>query len=139
MKTTQLTQKEYIGKNGKETSDFPSKDLFSVNGPHISGDVDDLFNHNREFLLMKVHTDILSDSGIMINDTVVIDPIANPENGEVVILKLDNELMIRKYQKHYNRLTFYGENEKISPLQIEPGYEQFTIVGVVKYVIKRVG
>jgi SOS-response transcriptional repressor LexA len=138
METIHLAQNKFVSTNGKETVNATERDLFSLNIPQMKGGVEELFNQNREFLLMKVHTDILSDSGIMINDTVVIDPLARPENDQVVILNLDNELLIRKYQKNHNRLTFYGENKKISPLQIEPGYDQFSIVGVVKYVIRSV-
>ena len=125
----------------KEIAGFKEKKIESE--PGISKEMNgykpefaDLFHQNSSFRFMKVHTDVLEEMGIKINDLVVVDPAGIPTTGKIVVVKVDDTLMIRRYEKMRNGFVLNAENQKIAPLKIEPGYNHVSLIGVVVYVIK---
>lgn len=96
----------------------------------------DLINLNSPFRFMKIHTSLMEREGIFINDIAVIDTCQIPQNGKIVVVKIDDTLMIRKYEKVKNGFLLHLNGQNISPLKIESGYENVEIIGVVTFVIK---
>lgn len=96
----------------------------------------DLFKEDSPFRFMKIHTGLMEDAGIKRNDIAVINPQEVPVNGKIIVVKIDNSLMIRRYEKIKNGFLLHADAQKIAPLKIEPGYNSVDIIGVVNYIIK---
>ena len=96
----------------------------------------DLFNQDTRFRFMKIHTDLLKESGINRNDITVIDPEEVPVTGKIIVVKVDDTLMIRRYEKMKNGFLLHADAQKVSPLKIEYGYNNVEIIGVVTFIIK---
>ena len=96
----------------------------------------ELINPNSRYRFMKVQTTLMEEEGIYKNDIVVIDPEEIPVNGKIVVVKLDDTFMIRRYEKMKNGFVLYADAHKVSSLVIEPGYENLELLGVVTFIIK---
>ena len=96
----------------------------------------DLFKEDSSFRFMKIHTQLLEKEGINRNDIAVIDPEGIPVTGKIVVVKVDNTLMIRRYEKMKKGFLLHADAQKVSPLIIEPGHDQTEIIGVVTFIIK---
>ena len=116
----------------KAGTDSKAPDIMNGRKPEFS----DVFHSNSLFRFMKVHTGLMKEMGIQIGDIVVIDPAGIPATGKIVVVKVDDTLMIRRYEKMGNGFVLHAENQKISPLKIERGYNDVNLIGVVIYVIK---
>lgn len=98
----------------------------------------DLIIQNSPFRFMKIHTSLMEKEGIYKNDIAVIDPAQIPVNGKIIVANIDDTLMIRRYEKVKNGFVLHVDDQKISPLKIEPGYDKVEIIGVVTFIIKSV-
>ncbi len=96
----------------------------------------ELINPNSRYRFMKVQTTLMEEEGIYKNDIAVIDPEEIPVNGKIVVVKLDDTFMIRRYEKMKNGFVLYADAHKVSSLVIEPGYENLELLGVVTFIIK---
>lgn len=96
----------------------------------------DLFNQDSPFRFMKINTSLMEETGINRNDIAVIDPEGIPVTGKIVVVKVDDTLMIRRYEKMKNGFLLHADAQKVSPLIIESGYDKSKIIGVVTFIIK---
>lgn len=111
------------GEMPKELNDYRSK--FS-----------ELINQNSPFRFMKIHTTLMEKEGIYRNDIAVIDPEEIPVTGKIVVVKLDDTIMIRRYEKIKGGILLHADGENISPLNIYHGYDKLDLLGVVAFIIK---
>lgn len=82
------------------------------------------------------------DLGIEPNDLVIIDRLNQPENGAKVLARLGNEYTIKKFSEieTYNkRKKFYlvPANNKYKRREVFK-HDDFEIIGVVTYILKKV-
>ena len=117
-----------------------NKDKENISFESCSGklEFDEIFRQDSPARFMKINTDLMEESGIFKNDIVIIDPQDEVVNGKIILASVNDTLMIRRYEKIKSGHILYGDSKKISPLRIEEGYDQFKMLGVVAYIIKRV-
>ena len=115
-----------------------NKDKENISFESFNGKLafNDIFRQDSSARFMKVDTDLMEEVGIFKNDILVIDPQLQCVNGKVIVVKVGETLMVRRYEKIKSGVILYGDSKKISPLKIEEGYDQFKILGVVVYIIK---
>lgn len=83
---------------------------------------------------LKVHGDSMIDEGILDGDYVVVEKIANPRNGDVVVALIDNNnVTLKKFYKEKNRIRLQPANAKYGAIYATNP----TIQGKVKGVIRR--
>ena len=85
--------------------------------------------------LMKVHSGVMVSAGIHSGDTVIIDRSVKVESGKIVIAALNGEILIRRFEKTFNKIRLVPGTSTLSPIDIDPSCESFSIWGVVTYVI----
>jgi len=56
-------------------------------------------------------------------------------SGRVIIAALNGEMLIRRFEKSFNKMRLLPETPKLSPIDIDPMNSEFMIWGVVTYVI----
>jgi DNA polymerase V len=76
-------------------------------------------------------------AGIFDGDTVIVDRSIKPVSGKVVIAVLNGDMLIRRFEKGFNTMRLVPETNRLAPIDIDP-YAEFTIWGVVTYVIHQV-
>ncbi len=84
---------------------------------------------------MRVSSNSMEDAGIQQGDIVVVDRSILCKNGQVVIAVIDGEMLIRRYEKSFNKLRLVPECGRLAPLEVNE-MQDCSIWGVVTYVIK---
>ncbi len=99
-------------------------------------DLNEQLIHNKPAtFFMRVNSDAMTEAGIFKGDTVIIDRSVKAVNGKVVIAILNGEMLIRRYEKNFNKVRLIPESARIAPIDIDLSCGDFSIWGVVTYVI----
>ena len=98
---------------------------------------EELIRNKPATFFMRVNSDNMKATGIYKEDVVIVDRSLKPVNGKVVIAILNDELLIRRFEKINNKIRLLTDSNKLSPINIEAGCEGFGIWGVVTYVIHK--
>lgn len=84
--------------------------------------------------IFKVAGDSMIGAGIFPGSTLLVDRSIAPVSGQVVIVDIDGEWMVKRLQRRDGWLRLLSENPAHPPIIINEGQE-LTIFGVVTYVI----
>ena len=77
----------------------------------------------------------MTGAGIYHGDTVIVDRSIKATNGKVVIATLNGEMLIRRLEKTFNRIRLIPETSRLSAIDVDTSGSDFSIWGVVTYVI----
>jgi DNA polymerase V len=94
-----------------------------------------LIRNKPATFFMRVNSDAMNAAGISKGDVVIIDRSLKPVNGKVVIANLNGEMLIRRLENLRNKVRLLPETDKLSPIEIDASCCDFSIWGVVTYVI----
>ena len=84
---------------------------------------------------MRVNSEAMIHAGIHPGDVAIVDRSLKPTNGRIVIATLNGEMLIRRFEKTFNKMRLIPETDRLAPIDIDPFSEEFSIWGVVTYVI----
>lgn len=99
-------------------------------------DLNEHLIHNKPAtFFMRMNSEAMADAGIYQGDIIIIDRSVKAVSGKVVIAVLNGEMLIRRYEKTFNKIRLIPETSRLSPIDIDPSCEDFAIWGVVNYVI----
>ena len=84
---------------------------------------------------MRVSGDAMMGAGIFHGDVVIVDRNIKAVNGKVVIAVLNGEMLIRRFEKNFNKLRLVPETPRLSPIDVDLSGAEFSVWGVVTYVI----
>lgn len=94
-----------------------------------------LIRNKPATFFMRVKGNTMTGAGIHDGDVVIVDRSVKPVSGRVVIAALNGEMLIRRLEKTFNKIRLLPETSKLSPIDIDPFNAEFSIWGVVTYVI----
>jgi DNA polymerase V len=94
-----------------------------------------LIRNKPATFFMRVHSNAMQNTGISQGDVVIVDRSLKPLSGKVVIANLNGEMLIRRFEKISNKVRLLPEADKLSPIEIDASCCNFSIWGVVIYVI----
>lgn len=90
----------------------------------------------KDVFALKVRGDSMIDDGIFDGDYVIIERIANPKNGDIVVSLLDNEnVTLKRFYKEKNRIRLQPANGKYSPIYTTKVSIQGRVLGVIRKFI----
>ncbi len=141
MEINQFKTTAYNGSKG-----FSQWDVQSANATGFGAAADDfmergidlneqLIRNKPATFFMRVNSNAMQNAGIFEGDVVIIDRSLSPISGKVVIANLNGELLIRRLEKTMNKVRLVPETPKLSAIEIDPSCNDFSIWGVVTYVI----
>lgn len=84
--------------------------------------------------IFKVAGDSMIGAGIFPGSTLLVDRSIAPVSGQVVIVDIDGEWMVKRLQRRGGWVRLLSENPAHPPIIINEGQE-LTVFGVVTYVI----
>ena len=130
----------------KGSKGFTQNDIPVTNATGFSAAADDymqrgidlneqLIRNKPSTFFMRVNSDAMTGAGIFNGDIVIIDRSLKPLTGKVVIAILNGEMLIRRYEKSFHKIRLLPDSDKLSPIDIDISCEDFSIWGVVTYVI----
>lgn len=94
-----------------------------------------LIRNKATTFFRRVNSDAMQAAGISKGDVIIIDRSLKPSNGKVVIANLNGEMLIRRLEKIKNKVRLLPESNNLSAIEIDTLCCDFSIWGVVTYVI----
>jgi repressor LexA len=95
----------------------------------------DLFKKQPHFLL-RVHGMSMRDAGILDGDLVAVHRTPEVRNRQIVVVRLENEVTVKRYRQEGHRVWLLPENPEFEPIQVDLREQALTIEGVVVGVIR---
>ncbi len=89
-------------------------------------------------LEMEVMTNVMEEEGINIGDRLVIKEGKRAADGQIIIARLNGELLLRKLQTDGIQVRLLPGGSKLAPLEIDTRFCRFEVVGVVTHVIRKI-
>ena len=94
-----------------------------------------LIRNKPATFFMRVSGDAMVGAGIFNGDVVIVDRSVKAASGKVVIATLNGEMLIRRLEKTFNKIRLVPETARLSPIDVDLSASEFSIWGVVTYVI----
>lgn len=94
-----------------------------------------LIRNKPATFFMRVSGDAMVGAGIFNGDVVIVDRSVKSASGKVVIATLNGEMLIRRLEKTFNKIRLVPETTRLSPIDVDLSGSEFSIWGVVTYVI----
>lgn len=95
-----------------------------------------LFSEKADFLL-KVRGDSMINIGIFEQDLLAIRKANTARDNEIVVARIDDEVTVKRYQRHGASVSLIAENDNYSPIEVNLQTQSFAIEGVVVGLIRQ--
>jgi DNA polymerase V len=123
----------------RENSSSASSDFGAVDYSLHSIDLNEqLIKNKPATFFMRVSGDAMINAGISSGDLLIVDRAMNAANGKIVVAVLNGEMLVRRFEKTFNRFRLIPETDKLSTIEVDPSSCEFIVWGVVTYVIHSV-
>lgn len=137
---------QFQGMNYKGSKQFTQWDIPTANATGFGAAADDymergidlneqLIRNKPATFFMRVSGEAMVGAGIFSGDVVIVDRSVKASNGKVIIATLNGEMLIRRFEKTFNKIRLLPETNKLSPIDVDLSGSEFSIWGVVTYVI----
>ena len=75
------------------------------------------------------------NAGIFKGDIAIVDKSVPPTNGKIVIAVVDGEMLIRRYEKSFNKLLLIAEAPNVATIDVNE-MSDVKVWGVVMWVMR---
>jgi len=99
--------------------------------------IDESLTHGEEVFFLKVKGDSMKGSGIFDRDLVLVKKQAVASDGDIVVIRIEDEATVKRYQRKKNRILLLPDNPEYDPIEINQE-EDFEILGKVIGLWRRV-
>ena len=138
----------FFGTAYKGSKTFTQHEVSTANATGFGAAADDyaekgidlneqLVRNKPATFFMRVRGEAMIGAGIHDGDVVIVDRSIKPDSGKVIIATLNGEMLIRRFEKNFNKIRLMPETNKLATIDIDP-YAEFSVWGVVTYVIHAV-
>ena len=97
-----------------------------------------LISNKPATFFMRVNSEAMINAGIYPGDVAIVDRSIKATSGKIVIATLNGDMLIRRFEKTFNKMRLIPETDRLAAIDIDPFSEEFSIWGVVTYVIHAV-
>jgi repressor LexA len=95
----------------------------------------ELFTKQPHFLL-RVHGMSMRDAGILDGDLVAVHRTPEVRNRQIVVVRLENEVTVKRYRQEGQRVWLLPENPEFTPIEVDLRKQHLAIEGVVVGVVR---
>ncbi|OGU59850.1 MAG: hypothetical protein A2X64_04045 [Ignavibacteria bacterium GWF2_33_9] len=88
----------------------------------------------ENLLLCTVAGESMIGDNIFEGDTLIIDTKTIPENGDIIVITINNETVVKRLNLDGNSMKLVSANNNFDPHQITE-HDDYSIIGKVKHVI----
>ncbi|MFO7674779.1 MAG: transcriptional repressor LexA [bacterium] len=89
------------------------------------------FSRFEGCFLLRVQGESMRDAGIFDGDLVIVSERAEARDGDVVAARIGDEATVKYFRPGAGRVVLEPANPDFPPLAVDPGREDFALVGVV--------
>ena len=93
-----------------------------------------LFPQRPDYLL-RVRGMSMQGAGIMDGDLLAVQTTREARNGQIVVARLGDDVTVKRYHRHQNRIELHAENPDYPTIVVRPG-EPFEIEGLAVGLIR---
>ena len=97
-----------------------------------------LIRNKPATFFMKINSNSMINAGIFKGDIAIVDKSVQPTNGKIVIAVVDGEMLIRRYEKSFNKLLLVAEAPKVATIEVNE-MSDAKVWGVVMWVMRMTG
>ena len=94
-----------------------------------------LIRNKPATFFMKINSNSMINAGIFKGDIAIVDKSVQPTNGKIVIAVVDGEMLIRRYEKSFNKLLLVAEAPKMATIEVNE-MSDAKVWGVVMWVMR---
>ncbi|WP_106477127.1 transcriptional repressor LexA [Phytohalomonas tamaricis] len=95
----------------------------------------DFFTPNADYLL-RVRGLSMRDAGILEGDLLAVHRTSDVRNGQIVIARLDDEVTVKRFQRHGQHVQLVAENPDFAPIDVDLTQQSLEIEGIGVGVIR---
>jgi len=88
---------------------------------------------------LRVAGDSMRDAGILDGDLVMVAPVAEPANGEIVVAMIGDETTVKRFLKRAGRIVLQPQNPAYDPIVVTQHSPELRILGKVVGVYRELG
>ncbi len=136
----------FFGSSYKGSKAYTQHDTRTANATGFGAAADDyaergidlneqLIRNKPATFFMKVSGNSMINAGIFNGDIAIVDKSVQPTNGKIVIAVVDGEMLIRRYEKTFNKLLLIADAPKITTIDVSE-MSDVKIWGVVMWVMR---
>lgn len=144
-----MNAEEFYGTAYRGSKKFSQEDVQVANATGFGAAADDYAERgidlNEELIKNKPATFFLRmsggammNAGIYDGDILIVDRSLKFLSGKVVVAVLNGEMLVRRLDKSFNKVRLLSESQHASSVEVDPNTSEFSIWGVVTYVIHSV-
>jgi repressor LexA len=78
----------------------------------------------------------MRDAGILDGDLVAVHRTPEIRNRQIVVVRLENEVTVKRYRQEGQRVWLLPENPEFMPIEVDLRKQQIAIEGVVVGVVR---
>ncbi len=138
-------EEDFFGAAYKGSKQFSQQQIRTANATGFGAAADDYAERgidlNEQLIINKPATfffrmkgDAMTEAGIHEGDVLIVDRSIKAESGKIIVGSVNGELMVRRFQKTFNKAFLSPENRKFRPVEIDE-FVRFDPWGVVTCVI----
>jgi repressor LexA len=90
-----------------------------------------------DVFLLRVQGDSMIDAHIQDGDFALVKPQPNAENGEIVVVLIEDEATIKRIFQKRDLIRLEPANPKIEPIVVKKGEKKVTLVGKVIGIFRK--
>ncbi|QID18069.1 transcriptional repressor LexA [Nitrogeniibacter mangrovi] len=98
----------------------------------------ELFSPRADYLL-RVRGLSMRDAGILDGDLLAVHRTSEARNGQIVVARIDDDVTVKRYQRHGSVIELIAENPDFEPIRVEAGVGDFQIEGLAVGLIRTDG
>lgn len=95
--------------------------------------IDPALFHPRADYLLRVGGTSMRDAGILDGDLLAVHRVAEAQNGQIVVARLDDEVTVKRFRRHArwtHRVQLLPENPAFQPIQVDLREQVLVIEGL---------
>ncbi len=93
---------------------------------------------SKDVFLLRVQGDSMIDAHIQDGDFALVKPQPNAENGEIVVVLIEDEATIKRIFQKRDLIRLEPANPKMEPIVIRKGEKKVTLVGKVVGIFRKI-
>jgi repressor LexA len=97
-------------------------------------EVPDVIGGEEGDYVLRVRGDSMKDAGILEDDYVVVRPLDDADNGEIVVALIGEEATVKRYFHERDHIRLQPENEAMEPIRTTEAKLLGKVVGVFRKV-----
>lgn len=133
-----------LSRADQEASGLPIVGRVAAGSPVLAQEqIDDYCNLDPDFFspqahyLLRVQGLSMMDAGILEGDLLAVHQTSEARNGQILVVRLGEEVTVKRFQKTGNRVRLLPENANFTPIEVDLSRDHLSIEGLAVGVIRR--